>query len=112
MKPILTRRRVMLARGLAVSADLLQLLAFPLFLGGAPGVADGVLDVVVCITLIGLVGWHIAFLPSFVSESLPFVELVPTWTLAVFFATRNWDKPIAGEKALPESLPPEPREHP
>jgi hypothetical protein len=98
----------MLARGLAVSADLLQWLALPLFAGGAPGVADGVLDVVVCVLLIRLVGWHIAFLPTFVSELVPFVELVPTWSLAVFFATRHWDQPIAGEKALPESLPPEP----
>ena len=112
MKPILTRRRVRLARGLAVSADLLQWIAFPLFLGGAPGVADAVLDLVVCVALIRLVGWHVAFLPSFISELVPFVELVPTWTLAVFFATRHWDDPIAPEKALPDSLPPEPRERP
>jgi hypothetical protein len=96
----------MLARGLAVSADLLQWLAFPLFASGAPGFADDVLDVVVCVALVRLVGWHIAFLPSFVSELVPVVDLVPTWTLAVFFATRNWDQPIAGAKALPESLPP------
>lgn len=108
MRPILTRRRVMLARGLAVAADLLQWLALPAFVGGAPGVADGVLDVVVCVALIRLVGWHIAFLPTFVSELVPFVELVPTWTLAVFVVTRNWDQTIAGEKALAESLPPEP----
>ena len=108
MRPMLTRRRVMLARGLAVAADLLQWVAFPAFLSGAPGIADGVLDVVVCVALIRLVGWHIAFLPSFVSELLPFVELVPTWTLAVFFATRDWDHAIAAEKALPESLPPGP----
>ena len=112
MNPILTRRRVTIARVLAVSADLLQLLAFPLFVGGAPGIADGVLDLVVCVALIRLVGWHIAFLPSFISELIPFVELVPSWTLAVFFATRNWDQPIAGEKALPESLPPERRDPP
>jgi hypothetical protein len=95
MKPMLTRRRVMAARGLAVAADLLQWVAFPAFLSGAPGVADGVLDVVVCLALIRLVGWHIAFLPSFVGELLPFVALVPTWTLAVMFATRDWRDPDA-----------------
>jgi hypothetical protein len=107
---MLTRRRVMLARGLAVAADLLQLAAFPWFLSGAPGIADGVLDVVVCLAMIRLIGWHIAFLPSFVSELLPFVDMVPTWTLAVFFATRDWHDPIAVEKALPYPLPPEPPE--
>jgi hypothetical protein len=103
---MLTRRRVMLARGLAVVADLLQWAAFPWFLSGAPGVADAVLDLVVCVGLIRLVGWHVAFLPSFVSELLPVVDMVPTWTLAVYFATRDWDDLIAGENALPESLPP------
>ena len=108
MRPMLTRRRVMLARAVAMAADLVQVVAFPLFLSGAPGIADGVMDLVVCITLTGLVGWHIAFLPSFVGEALPFVDLVPMWTVAVFFATRDWNDTIAGAKALPESLPPEP----
>ena len=112
MRPMLTRRRVMLARGVAVVADLLQWIAFPWFLSGAPGIADGVLDLVVCVALICLVGWHIAFLPSFVGESLPFVELVPTWTLAVFFATRSWEDSIAGQKTLPDSLPPGPPKQP
>ena len=89
MKPVLTRRRVLLARGLAVAADLLQWIAFPLFMSGATGVADGVLDVVVCVALIRLIGWHLAFLPSFVGELLPFADMVPLWTMAVFFVTRD-----------------------
>ena len=68
MKAMLTRRQVMLARGLAVVADLLQWVAFPVFLTGVTGIADGVLDLVVCLALIRLVGWHLAFMPSFFAD--------------------------------------------
>jgi len=36
-----------------------------------------------------LVGFHWAFLPTFIAELLPFVDLVPSWTLAVWLATRT-----------------------
>jgi hypothetical protein len=36
-----------------------------------------------------LVGWHWAFLPAFLVELAPGIDLVPSWTLAVFFATRQ-----------------------
>lgn len=47
------------------------------------------LDVVVGVTMVWLVGWHVAFLPAFVVEALPVGDLAPTWTLAVFIATRS-----------------------
>jgi hypothetical protein len=46
-----------------------------------------------------LIGWHWAFLPTFVSELIPLWDLVPTWTAAVFFATRGHGKPRDGELA-------------
>jgi len=106
MKPILTRREVMLARGLAVVADLLQWVAFPFFFSGATGIADGVLDVAVFVTLIRLVGWHVAFLPGFVAELLPLVNVVPLWTMAVFFATRGWKEKSRAVEAMPPPPPP------
>jgi hypothetical protein len=39
--------------------------------------------------MVWLVGWHVAFLPAFVVEALPVGDLAPTWTLAVFLATRS-----------------------
>ncbi len=39
--------------------------------------------------LIRLLGWHWAFLPSFVVELVPGVDLVLTWTAAVWLATRG-----------------------
>ena len=80
------RRRIALA--IAVVADAAQLAIFPAFFSGATSpLADG-LDVAVGILMVVLLGWHIAFLPSFVVELLPGIDLFPTWTIAVLVATR------------------------
>ena len=73
---------------MAVAADVAQIVVFPLF---APGIAspwNNALDLLVALAMIWLVGWHWAFLPSFFAEMVPGLDLVPTWTAAVFFATR------------------------
>jgi hypothetical protein len=49
---------------------------------------DAVVDIVVAVLLTLLVGWNIAFIPSFIIKALPFADLAPTWTVAVLFATR------------------------
>ena len=68
---------------LAIAADALQVVIFPLFVPGAASPADDVLDVVVGGALTYLLGWHWEFLPSFAAKLLPGVDLVPFWTLAV-----------------------------
>jgi hypothetical protein len=80
---------VRLARTVALGADLLQLVALPLFLPGVLSPWDDALDVVVGLVLVRLIGWHWAFLPAFVGELIPGLELFPTWTAAVLFATRG-----------------------
>ncbi len=80
------RRRAALA--IAIAADTIQLIAFPLFTPGAASGVTDLLDVVVAVALSWLVGFHWAFLPTFIAELLPFVDLVPSWTLAVWLATR------------------------
>ena len=89
MPPAPPPGRILAARIIAVAADAIQLGLFPLFLEGAPGIADAVLDVAVGIAMVWLLGWHLAFLPGFASEMLPFVDLFPSWTLAVLFVTRG-----------------------
>jgi hypothetical protein len=86
----------------AVVADSLQLVAWPLFGEGALSVADAALDSFVAVVLTRLLGWHWAFLPTFVVELIPGLDLFPTWTAAVFFVTRQ--RVRSGE---PEILPPE-----
>jgi hypothetical protein len=84
-----TPGRVKAARMIAVAADLIQIGGFAVFLPGWASPADDVLDVVVGGALTWLVGWHWSFLPSFVAELVPGMDLIPTWTAAVLFATRG-----------------------
>src|SRR5580704_16097921 len=95
----LTPTRLWLARGVAVVADALEIALFPSTIEGAVSPVDAVIDVVTAVMLIGLVGWHIAFLPSFIVKALPFADLAPTWTIAIFVATGGRAK--ANEPAFP-----------
>ena len=71
------------AMALAIVADALQIVVFPLFVEGALSPADDVLDFGIAALLIHLLGWHWEFLPSFLAKLVPGVDLVPFWTLAV-----------------------------
>jgi hypothetical protein len=82
-------RRKPLARWVAVAADLLQIVVFPAFFPGVLSPLNGALDVLVGFAMVLMLGWHIAFLPTFVAELIPFVDLFPTWTLAVLYVTRK-----------------------
>jgi len=86
---LISARRIWLARGLAVAADLIQIVFFPVLSEGFASPLDAVLDAVVAVLLTLLVGWHIAFIPSFIIKALPIADMAPTWTLAVLFATRG-----------------------
>src|SRR5580704_15822991 len=68
---------------LAIVADLIQLIVFPIFITGVESPADDMLDVCVAGLLGYLLGWHWEFLPSFLVKLVPGVDLVPLWTLAV-----------------------------
>jgi hypothetical protein len=72
-----------------VAADVIQIGLAPLFFEGGLSVFDVLLDLVMAGILTRLVGWHWAFLPAFLAELVPGVDLVPSWTLAVFLATRR-----------------------
>ena len=95
MELFLARRRVWAARGIAVLADVIQIGLAPLFFEGGLSVFDAVLDIFMAGILTWLVGWHWAFLPAFVAEFTPGLDLVPSWTLAVFVATRHTSVPVA-----------------
>ena len=103
----LDRRKVIAARTIAVMADAVQVGLLPLFLEGALSAVNDVLDVAVAGILTALVGWHWAFVPSFVAELVPVLNLVPSWTAAVFIATRNSSAAVSAPEP-PLSLPPPP----
>ena len=83
-----TRLRVVLI--LAMAADALPMFGFPLFAEGALSPADDVLDLAVAAVLVNLLGWHWEFLPAFLAELVPGVDLVPFWTMAVINVYRQW----------------------
>ncbi|HLY42420.1 MAG TPA: hypothetical protein VKR52_14495 [Terracidiphilus sp.] len=68
---------------LAIAADVIQMIGFPLFLEGGASPADDILDICMAGLLSLLLGWHWEFLPSFAGKLVPGVDLVPLWTLAV-----------------------------
>src|SRR3954454_24371687 len=87
MAKTLTRTRLWIARAVALTADAVQLGFLPAFVGGAPEGFDAALDVAVGAVLCFLCGFHPVFLPAFIAEALPGVDLVPSWTFAVLYAT-------------------------
>jgi hypothetical protein len=88
---------------LAIIADALQIVVFPLFVEGALSPADDILDFGIAAVLVRLLGWHWEFLPSFLAKLVPGVDLVPFWTMAVANVYRK-SKPIAvaAEKNRPQ----------
>ncbi len=85
----LSRTRRRLAWALALLADGVQIVLWPAFFAGAVSPIDDVLDVGVSIAMFALLGFHLALLPAFALKLVPGVDLVPTWTLAVWAATRG-----------------------
>ena len=75
--------RLRAAMFLAIIADALQIVVFPLFVEGAESPADDILDLGMGAVLTSLLGWHWEFVPSFLGKLVPGVDLVPLWTLAV-----------------------------
>jgi hypothetical protein len=84
-KPI-TKIRARVALGLAIAVDVLQI-AFQAT-GPFQVLLDWPLDLLTAIAMMALVGFHWAFLPTFLAEAVPWLDVVPTWTLAVLFVTR------------------------
>jgi len=74
--PALTRIRIGIALAVAVIADGSQFLIGPL--GWA--FADQVIDVVAMLLTTWVIGFHWLLLPTFVTEFIPVVDMLPTWT--------------------------------
>jgi len=78
----------------AIGVDATQAL-LPIVFGAGVVPWEIALDLITMGVLTRLIGWHWAFLPTFAIELVPIVDLVPTWTAAVWFATRG--KAIQGK---------------
>jgi hypothetical protein len=74
-----------MALAIAIVADLLQIVFFPLLAEGVLSPLDDALDIAVGLVMVKLVGWHWAFLPSFLGKLIPLFDELPCWTLSVLF---------------------------
>jgi hypothetical protein len=92
MLPMDREKRAKIAFRIALGVDALQIVVFPLLFPGTPW--NNVLDVLTGIFMVAMLGWHVAFLPTFVTELIPFVDLFPTWTVAVLFITRKQNEKV------------------
>ncbi len=79
----------------AIAADVLQWGLFPLFAWGGLAPWNVGLDLLVGFLLVRWMGFHVAFLPAFVTELVPIANFIPSWTLALWIVT----KLRAGKKA-------------
>jgi hypothetical protein len=87
MSKPLTKTRARIALGLAIAVDVLQIALQTT--GPFQILLDWPLDLLTGLAMMALVGFHWAFLPTFLAEAVPWLDVVPTWTLAVLFATRG-----------------------
>jgi hypothetical protein len=93
--------RIRIALGLAILADVLQMIGFPMFIEGAASPADDLVDLAMAGILTFLLGWHWEFLPSFAAKLIPVADMVPSWTLAVANVWRRSKKDAAPQPAAP-----------
>jgi hypothetical protein len=111
----LTSREVQVTRAVAAGADLLQFAIFPLMFQGWLSPLNVAVDVAMAVFFTWRLGFHWALLPTFISELIPFWDLAPTWTVAVFLATRGREVAGSPDDVIdvtavrvedPEGLPP------
>jgi len=102
---ILPGSRFKAAMVLAIIADALQIIVFPLFVEGALSPADDILDFGMAAVLVQLLGWHWEFLPSFLGKLVPGADLVPFWTLAVASVYRKSKRNVVTAEENAEQHP-------
>jgi hypothetical protein len=107
--PVLTRRRIVLALFIAVTADGLQ------FVTGPFGwvFADQAIDVIAMLLTIWALGFHWLLLPTFALELVPGLDDLPTWTACVIAVialrkrAQRMATTAATSQAATPALPPE-----
>ena len=89
----------------AIMADAIQIIGFPMFFPGGFSIFDGALDLITAGLLTKILGWHWAFVPTFAAELVPGLDLFPTWTAAVLFVTRTQVRTTEPEILRPGPAP-------
>ncbi|MGH9606990.1 MAG: hypothetical protein ACRD3N_14985 [Terracidiphilus sp.] len=94
--------RLRAAMVLAILADVLEMIVFPIFVEGFDSGAADLLDLGIGAVLTYLLGWHWEFAPSFLAKLAPGVDLVPLWTLAVANVYRKSKRSVVAAERIRE----------
>ncbi|HXB58960.1 MAG TPA: hypothetical protein VNU95_05330 [Candidatus Acidoferrales bacterium] len=106
MKKNVRRSTLVLAFAIAICADAVEIGLGAIFSEGFISPFDDIMDAVTCAILTLLMGWHFAFMPSFVFKLIPMVDLAPTWTIAVLIASRNRRVVDSNDVSSPDNAKP------
>lgn len=98
----LSKTRARTALVIAILVDVIQIAMQTT--GPFQILVDWPLDLLTALAMMALVGFHWAFLPTFLAEAVPWLDVVPTWTLAVMFATRNREAVEPPKDVTPPTL--------
>ena len=99
-----SKKNLMIALAVAVVADALQILLMPFTIGGGFMPWDDAVDFLVAGIMTYLLGWHWVFLPTAAAKLVPFVDMAPFWTLAVFFVALRQKKDLTQPELKSEQL--------
>ena len=101
---VLNWRRVGCAFAVAIAADAIQVFLGPL----GWTFFDEIIDVITMILLCVLIGFHPLFLPTFLLEVIPIVDMLPTWSACVALVVALRRKRTSGSGTPPRiSTPPD-----
>jgi hypothetical protein len=104
MKPI-SKARLRAAWIIAIVVDALQIGMQAT--GPFQILLDWPLDLLTGALMLWLLGFHWAFLPTLFAEAVPWLDVVPTWTIAVGIATRGQGAEVHTQTAAPKVINPE-----
>ncbi len=82
VRPV-SRKRKAIALAVALAADAVQMVLWPVFAGGAASPPDDALDAVVAVILCVTLGFRARLLVALAVELVPGADLLPTWTAVV-----------------------------
>ena len=101
----MSKKNLIIALAVAIAADMVQVVFFPLFIGGVFMPWDDAIDFVVAGVMTWLLGWHWVFLPTAAAKLVPVVDMAPYWTLAVFYVAMRHKKELDDPNSEMPTLP-------
>lgn len=108
-----SRKRKLLALGIAGLTDIVQIAFLPLFVEGAASPLEVALDIMTALSLFVVLGFKWRFLLGLVVELIPGLDLFPTWAALVLSLPSEpapgAERPMKNVTPLPPDEPARPQ---